>query len=66
MTVQSHLLVLLKKWKKQTLLVIYTKFKNLQEDQFFNFVQSRVPSGMHEVTIEQLKMLKDLPKEEFT
>lgn len=42
------------------------KFKNLQEDQFFNFVQSRVPSGMHEVTIEQLKMLKDLPKEEFT
>ena len=42
------------------------KFKNLQEDQFFNFVQSRVPSGMHDVTIEQLKMLKDLPKEEFT
>jgi hypothetical protein len=42
------------------------KFKNLQEDQFFNFVQSRVPSGMHDVTIEQLKMLKDLNKEEFT
>ena len=42
------------------------KFKNLQEDQFFNFVQSRVPSGMHDVTIEQLKMLKGLNEEEFT
>ena len=42
------------------------KFKNLQEDQFFNFVQSRVPSGMHDVTIEQLKMLKDLDEAEFT
>ena len=42
------------------------KFKNLQEDQFFNYVQSRVPSGMHDVTVEQLKMLKDLSKEEFT
>lgn len=41
------------------------KFKNLQEDQFFNFVQSRVPSGMHDVTIEQLKMLKDLDQAEF-
>lgn len=41
------------------------KFKNLQEDQFFNFVQSRVPSGMHDVTIEQLNMLKGLDKEEF-
>ena len=41
------------------------KFKNLQEDQFFNFVQSRIPSGMHDVTVEQLKMLKDLKKEDF-
>ena len=32
---------------------------------FFNFVNSRLPIGMHDVTIEQLKMLKDLPKEEF-
>jgi len=41
------------------------KFKNLQDDQFFNFVQSRIPGGMHDVTIEQLKMLKDLKKEDF-
>ncbi len=41
------------------------KYKNLKDDLFFAFVQSRIPSGMHDVTIEQLKMLKDLPKEEF-
>ncbi len=41
------------------------KYKNLQHDMFFNFVNSRIPSGMHDVTIEQLKMLKDLSKEQF-
>jgi hypothetical protein len=41
------------------------KFNNLKEDMFFNFVTSRIPSGMHDVTIEQLKMLKGLDKEEF-
>lgn len=41
------------------------KFKNLKSDMFFGFVNSRIPLGMHDVTIEQLKMLKDLPKAEF-
>ncbi|MCI4435493.1 MAG: hypothetical protein JHC33_01605 [Ignisphaera sp.] len=41
------------------------KYKNLKHDMFFNYVQSRIPSGMHDVTIEQLNMLKDLNKEDF-
>ena len=41
------------------------KYKNLKHDMFFNYVQSRIPSGMHDVTIEQLNMLKDLSKEDF-
>jgi len=41
------------------------KYKNLKNDMFINFVQSRIPSGMHDVTIEQLRMLKDLDKAEF-
>lgn len=41
------------------------KFKNLKADMFFGFVNSRIPIGMHDVTIEQLQMLKDLPKAEF-
>lgn len=41
------------------------KYKNLKDDMFFNFVQSRNSIGMHDVTIEQLRMLKDLDKEEF-
>jgi len=41
------------------------KYKNLKADLFFGFVQSRLPYGMHEVTVEQLSMLKDLSKEEF-
>jgi hypothetical protein len=41
------------------------KFKNLKSDMFFGFVNSRIPIGMHDVTIEQLQMLKDLPKAEF-
>lgn len=41
------------------------KFKNLKSDLFFNMVMSRIPSGLHDVTIEQLSMLKDLDKEEF-
>jgi hypothetical protein len=40
-------------------------YKNLQNNMFFNFVQSRIPAGMHDVTIEQLNMLKDLSKEDF-
>jgi hypothetical protein len=41
------------------------KYKNLKSDMLFNFVKSRLPIGMHDVTIEQLNMLKELPKEEF-
>jgi alkylated DNA repair dioxygenase AlkB len=41
------------------------KYKNLKSDMFFGFVNSRIPIGMHDVTIEQLNMLKDLPKAEF-
>jgi predicted NAD-dependent protein-ADP-ribosyltransferase YbiA (DUF1768 family) len=41
------------------------QYKNLKHDMFFNFVQSRIPSEMHDVTIEQLNMLKDLDKDEF-
>ncbi len=41
------------------------KYKNLKKDMFFNFVNSRIPSGMHDVTLEQLNLLKDLSKEEF-
>lgn len=41
------------------------EFKNLKSDMFFGFVNSRIPLGMHDVTIEQLEMLKDLPKDEF-
>ena len=41
------------------------KYKNLKNDMFFNFVNARIPTGMHDVTIEQLQMLKDLKKEDF-
>lgn len=41
------------------------KYKNLKNDMLIKFVQSRIPSGMHDVTVEQLNMLKDLDKEEF-
>jgi hypothetical protein len=41
------------------------RYKNLQADEFFNFVTSRLPSGMHDVTVEQLNMLKNLSKEQF-
>ena len=41
------------------------KYKNLKHNQFFGFVSSRVPSDLHDVTIEQLNMLKDLDKAEF-
>lgn len=41
------------------------KYKNLKHDQFFGFVSSRIPSGLHDVTVEQLNMLKDLDKAEF-
>ena len=41
------------------------KYKNLKDDMFFNYVMSRIPSGLHDVTIEQLNMLKDLKQEDF-
>lgn len=41
------------------------KYNNLKDDMFFTYVMSRIPAGMHDVTIEQLNMLKDLSKEEF-
>jgi hypothetical protein len=41
------------------------KYKNYQHDMFFNFVTSRIPSGMHDVTIEQLNMLKELDPGQF-
>jgi len=41
------------------------RYKNLQHDMFFGLVNSRLSSDMHDVTIEQLKMLKDLNKEDF-
>jgi hypothetical protein len=41
------------------------KYKNLKHDQFFTYVMSRIPAGMHDITIEQLRMLKDLDKEQF-
>ena len=41
------------------------KYKNFQEDGFFNFVNYRLPSGMHDTTLAQLEMLKDLPKDQF-
>jgi len=41
------------------------KYKNLQHNMFFGLVNSRLSSDMHDVTIEQLKMLKDLDKEDF-
>jgi exodeoxyribonuclease-5 len=41
------------------------KYNNLKNDAFFEFVNSRLPIDMHDVTIEQLKLLKELDKEEF-
>lgn len=41
-------------------------YKNLKHDMFFNLVNSRSINGLHDVTIEQLKMLKDLSEAEFT
>ena len=41
------------------------KYKNLKHELFFGLVNSRIPSGMHDVTIAQLELLKELSKEEF-
>ena len=41
-------------------------YKNLKHDMFFNLVNSRSINGLHDVTVEQLKMLKDLSEAEFT
>lgn len=40
-------------------------YNNLKSDMFFGFVRSRSAAGMHDVTVEQLNMLKDLSKDEF-
>ena len=41
------------------------KYSNLQHDNFFNFVNARSKVGAHEVTIQQLELLKELEKEQF-
>ena len=41
------------------------KFKNLKSDLFFTKVMQRINMGMHDVTIEQLEMMRDLPKDQF-
>ena len=41
------------------------KFKNLKADLFFTKVMQRINMGMHDVTIEQLEMMRDLPKDQF-
>lgn len=41
------------------------KYKNLNHDMFFSYVMSRIPQGLHDVTIDQLENLKDLKKEDF-
>ena len=41
------------------------KFKNLKRDLFYNYVKSRSVNGLHDVTIDQLNMLKDLDKDQF-
>ncbi len=41
------------------------KYKNFQHDMFFNFVSQRIPSGMHDVTVQQLEMLKELDADQF-
>jgi len=41
------------------------KFKNLQKDQFFNFVDSGIKANRFEVRLEQLKLLKELPESEI-
>ena len=41
------------------------KYKNLKADLFFTKVMQRVKMGMHDVTIDQLNMLRELPKEQF-
>ena len=41
------------------------KYKNFQYQNFFELVNSRLERGMHDYTIEEFNMLKNLPKEEF-
>ena len=41
------------------------KYKNLKADLFFTKVMQRIKMGMHDVTIDQLKMMKDLPEDQF-
>jgi hypothetical protein len=41
------------------------KYKNLQHNMFFTMVNNRAKAGMHEYTVDQLNMLKDLSEEEF-
>lgn len=41
------------------------KYKNYKHDMFFAYVNSRIPSGMHDVTLSQLNMLKELDQDQF-
>ena len=41
------------------------KYKNFQYQNFFELVNSRLERGMHDYTLEEFNMLKNLPKEEF-
>ena len=41
------------------------KYKNLQKDAFFKMVHSRLSNDLHDFTIDQLNMLKELDKDEF-
>ena len=41
------------------------QFKNLKQGLFFNMIKSRASNGLHETTIEQLNMLRDLDKDQF-
>lgn len=41
------------------------RYKNFKFQELFNFVESGLRAGRHEVRMEQLERLKDLPKTEF-
>lgn len=41
------------------------RFKNLKADSFYNFIISGIQNARHDVRIEQLKMLKELPDAEL-
>lgn len=41
------------------------KYKNFQHEQFVNFVLSGIKAGRFDVRMEQLKLLKEMPDEQF-